>query len=323
MKIQDYYDLLGVARDASFDDLKRAYRQLVLQWHPDRHFGAAKDSAEARFKEITEAYETLSDPARRRDYDDDLGDDSGMFFAPSFRRSTHRGDAGPQFEDAFAELFDPVHPAFQHAPFPTADARWQQPDPITEIMVDCAIDVTRLITDRCATIALPPPARCRCGSHDGRLDDQPSTRERTLEVALPDLAHDGMMLDLRGITGCSCRRECDVIVTLRIESDANYRLEGTHVHAFLPVAPWEAALGARVAVRSPAGDLLVSIPEHSHNGTRLRLAGKGLPDAEGQRGDFYLTLILDLPSLSDRQRSLLRAAADGPEPALRGGVRIE
>ena len=357
MKIQDYYDIIGVTRGASTEEIRGAYRSLVLRWHPDRHDGHAKRVAEERFKEISEAYEVLSDPARRRRYDAFFAEEEKVAF-PRARHALDDLDGGG---DAFSALFEGAprsqmpRSQMPRSPVPRSQAPRSQvprsqvprsqvpgpqaietlPDgpPIREVHAVCALTVSQVVAGGMARVSVPDLVTCAACAEGHETHDSVVTCStcggevngamKVVEFAVPDGAYDGQLVRIDGVGPKVGRARADLLVTLRIVSDECFRREGVDVHAQVAVAPWEAALGAKVAVRSPAGDLLVSVPPRTHNGTRLRLAGKGLGDGGGRRGDFYLTVQMDLPDrLSDRHRELLRALKDGPGPGVFGGVRI-
>ncbi|MGD8689459.1 MAG: DnaJ C-terminal domain-containing protein [Gammaproteobacteria bacterium] len=285
MEFKDYYKLMGVARDATQDEIKRAYRKLARKYHPDV---SSEPDAEERFKEIGEAYEVLQDPEKRAAYDR-LGADwkAGEEFRPppdwnqgfEFHGGGFTaGDAGG-FSDFFESLFG--RGGFGRSARREFHARGE--DTHARILVDLE-DAYRGAT---RTVTL---AHTELGP-DGR----PRTRERTLKVRIPKGIHAGQHIRLAGQGGAGLGRgkAGDLYLEVDFRPHAYFRVEGRDVYLDLPVAPWEAALGATVTAPTPAGPVELKIPAGSGSGRKLRLKGRGIPGPTP--GDFYAVLKIALP----------------------------
>lgn len=338
MEFQDYYEVLGVPRGATPEEIKKAYRRLALQWHPDRHEEDRRAEAEARFKRISEAYEVLSDPKKRERYDRfganwEQGQD---FTPPSGERTMSReeferafgGESG--FSDFFHGMFgDLFRRDFEGRSRQHARYRYRGAD----VRAELRLSVGDAIRGGKSSFQVPASVACpRCGGV-GSVDEHvcPSclgvgvVREtRTVELKIPAEVRDGLVLRLRGLGQPAAEggEPGDLHLTIRLESDDVYRVRGADVEADVAIAPWEAAFGTRVDVRAPTGRIEAKIPPDTRAGRKLRLRGQGFDDGRGGRGDFLIVVRLALPArLTERQRELLRELADSkPDPVL-GGAR--
>jgi curved DNA-binding protein len=297
MEYKDYYKVLGLGRNATQDDVKRTYRKLARKFHPDVN----KDpTAEAQFKEIGEAYEVLGDAEKRAAYDQ-LGNQwqQGQEFRPppnwdagfEFSGATSEG-AGAQFSDFFDTLFgamrrgEPVHR--RHA---EVHARGQ--DHHAKIL----IDLRDVLEGATRTISLRVPEIDATG--------HVAVRDRTLNVAIPKGITDGQHIRLKGLgaPGIGQGGAGDLYLEVRLKKDALYRVSGKDLYLDLPVAPWEAALGASVKVPTPDGPIMLKIPAGSSQGQELRVKGRGIPGAEP--GDLFAALKIVLPPANtDRARKV-------------------
>jgi curved DNA-binding protein len=303
MEFKDYYQTLGVARDATQDDIKKAYRKLARKYHPD--VSKEKD-AEARMKEINEAQAVLSDPEKRAAYDQlGQGNRAGQDFRPppdwdaGFEfsgRGPFEGDAAG-FSDFFSELFSRGRGRGEGARF---QARGE--DHHAKILLDLEDayrGATRLITLRVPTV-----------DAEGHV----ALTERSLEVRIPKGVHEGQIIRLagQGNPGMGGGSAGDLYLEVHFKPHPRYRVEGRDVYATLPVAPWEAALGASVRASLPDGEVEVRIPEGSQTGRKLRLKGRGIPGSQpgAQSGDLYLVLEVILPpAKTAKARELYQAMA--------------
>ncbi len=333
MKFQDYYQALGVAPAAPGEEIKKAYRRLAMQWHPDRHLREDRAEAEEKFKRISEAYEVLSDPEKRKKYDQigTAGRNGEEWQPPPGTRKAapeefagmFGGDGG--FSDFFASLFGeealrgPRHPRFRQR---GADVR-----------AELELTVTAAIHGGTHRFDLPTRASCpRCGGL-GSLGEHvcPTCaglgevrRRKTIELATPKAIRDGQTLRLRGLgePGEAGGEPGDLYLTTRLKSDRTYRIEGGNIEAEVPVAPWEAMSGAKVDVRTLDGAIVVSVPPGTRAGARLRVRSRGLLREDGSRGDFLAVIRFALPdTLSPRQRDLIRELGAESCPQVRGGAR--
>ena len=337
MKFQDYYDTLGVKRTADPGAIKQAYRKLALEWHPDRHAGEGQAAAEQKFKQVAEAYEVLSDPEKRNQYDR-LGEhwQSGQDFQPppegqsmspeEFGRMFGEGGGfsdffksmfGDQFRRGFGE--GQPHPRYRHR---GADVR-----------AELSLTVQQVLQGGKRRFEVPTTAACpRCGGVGavgrhvcpacGGVGSLHSVKQ--VDLNLPKGVRDGQTLRLQGLgePGVEGGQTGDLYLTLRLASDDVYRCLGSGLEADVAVAPWELLDGARVDVLTPDGVLVVNVPPGTRPGARLRLRGKGLEDGRGGRGDFYVVLRCALPeALSDRQRELIRELKSAGPASVTGGAR--
>jgi curved DNA-binding protein len=299
MEFKDYYATLGVERTATQDEIKRAYRKLARKFHPDV---SKERDAEARFKEVGEAYKALSDPERRAAYDD-IGRryHRGQDFQPppgwegGFEFSGR--DFGPgeaaEFSDFFRSLFgrqaSGAH-ASMHAPGGDHHAK-------------VVIDLEDAYRGARRTISLRVPVV----DAQGRL----TLQERQLDVNIPKGVREGQHLRLagQGGPGDGSGPAGDLYLEIAFQPHPRFRVDGRDVYIDLPITPWEAALGATVTAPTPDGDVQLSIPPGSSSGRRLRLKGKGLPS--NPPGDMYAVLVItvppaDTPAAKDAYAALAR-----------------
>ena len=327
MKFQDYYEVLGVERNASQEDLRKAYRKLAMEWHPDRHQGDAKETAEAKFKQISEAHEVLSDPDKRKRYDQ-FGEHwkhGQEFTPPGGQRTMSReeferavGGMGG-FSDFFAQMFgDQFQQDFKGAGQRTRHRRYHHRG--VDIRAEFAIPLAEAVPGESRSFELPVTVSCpRCGGV-GSVGEHvcPScvgvgwVRDRKrIDLKIPDDLRDGQTLRLRGLGehGDDGGETGDLYLTIHLASDRSHRLVGDDIEADVSVTPWEVLDGTKVEVRVPRGTATVTIPAGTAAGERLRLRGQGLSRQDGSRADFYVVVRLVLPTdLTDRQRELLREA---------------
>ncbi len=299
MKYKDYYKILGVARGASDADIKKAYRRLARKYHPD--VSTEKD-AEAQFKEIAEAYETLKDPQKRAAYDGLGAYRSGEQFRPPpdwFDRfhvhgSGHMG--GVDLSDLFASFggFGGMGGMGGARGFQGFGSRGRRAAPRRGADVEAKVQLA--------------------------LEDAAHGAETTLAVGaqqvrvrIPRGTTDGQRLRLRGKGGAGAAGgpAGDLYLTVQLRPHARFRAEGHDLRIDVPLAPWEAALGAAVEIPTLEARVTLKIPPGSKSGQRLRLAGLGLPKPEGGAGDLYAVLNIALPAtLSARERELYEQLRD-------------
>ena len=285
MQFKDYYETLGVTRAASQDDVKRAYRRLARKFHPD----VSKESnAESRFKEVGEAYEVLKDPEKRAAYDR-FGKDwkQGQEFRPPpgwEQRFNSRG-AGSSGASGFSEFFETL---FGHGDIHGARGPMRATG-----------------GDQSARIEIPLEDAYRGATRNITL------RGRTLSVRIPKGVTEGQRIRLSGQGGAGAGGgpAGDLYLTVTYTTHPRFRAEGRDVHLELPVAPWEAALGATIAVPTLGGQVDLKIPRGSRAGRALRLKGRGLPGKPN--GDQYVTLeIVVPPADTPEAESLYRKMAE-------------
>ncbi|UCB55030.1 MAG: DnaJ domain-containing protein [Thiotrichales bacterium] len=298
MQFRDYYEIMGVDRNATQEEIKRAYRKLARKYHPD----ISKDpDAEARFKEMGEAYEVLKDPEKRAAYDQ-LGKNykAGQDFTPPPGWDAGFEFTGGGFEQAadagvFSDFFESL---FGRGGF-TADRaqaggfHMRGQDHHAKIL----INLEDAIQGVSRTISLQVP----------EVDSQGhvQTRTRTLNVNIPKGVKQGQQIRLagQGAPGIGQGGQGDLYLEIEFSPHSIYHVEGRDIYLDLPVTPWEAALGATVKVPTPTGIVEMKIPAGSASGRKMRLKGRGI--AGKIAGDFYAVLKISLPQAdSDKARSL-------------------
>jgi len=301
LEFKDYYQTLGVAREATADEIKKAFRRLARKYHPD--VSKEKD-AEARMKEVNEAYAVLSDPEKRAAYDQ-LGRDyqAGQDFRPppnwdagfEYSGRDFGGGGAADFSDFFSELFGRARGAGAQrgARF---DARGEDHHARILIRLEDAYEGgTRMITLRAPAV-----------DEQGHV----TMKEHNLNVRIPKGVREGQVLRLaaQGSPGIGEGKPGDLFLEIHFEPHPRFRVDGTDVYATLRVAPWEAALGAKVKASLPVGAVEVAVPEGSQSGRKLRLKGRGIPSAPP--GDLYFVLEIVLPrATSAKARELYQAMA--------------
>jgi curved DNA-binding protein len=291
MRYKDYYQVMGVPRTASQDEIKRAYRKLARKYHPD--VSKEKD-AEDRFKELQEAHEVLKDPEKRAAYDQ-LGENwkQGQDFRPppdwgqGFEFSRGRGGEAPgEFSDFFSQLFG------QRSPFGGTHGRGRTGSGFAAAGQDHVarvdIDLEDAYRGGTRTIELRTPEM----TADGHVTVKP----RALRVSIPAGVTDGQQIRLagQGSPGIGGGPAGDLYLEVKVE--------GRDVSLTLPVAPWEAALGETVAVPTLGGAVDMKLPTGARAGQTLRLRGRGLPGRPP--GDQLVLLKIELPPDSPRARQL-------------------
>jgi curved DNA-binding protein len=295
MKYKDYYSTLGVERDASPDVIKKAYRKLAQKYHPD----VSKDPAgEEKFKEIAEAYETLKDPEKRAAYDQLGKQRPGQEFTPPPGWETRFGDSTMSFEDIdLADLFAGF--AGASARRGGARARGNMPVAGQDYDVDAHISLEDAYTGALIDLKLSVP---EFDAH-GRAHRV----QREFKARIPKGATDGQRLRLagKGAPGTNGAPPGDLYLQIVLEPHALFRPSGHDLDLEVPVAPWEAALGADIEVPTLEGAVRMKVPAGAKGGQKFRLAGKGLPRPGGGAGDLYAVLnVVVPPALSEREKTL-------------------
>jgi curved DNA-binding protein len=290
MEFKDYYEIMGVKRDAAQDEIKRAYRKLARKYHPDV---SKEPRAEEKFKELGEAYEVLKDPEKRAAYDQ-LGSSwkSGQEFRPPPDWDSgfeHRGGGfAPGDSAAFSEFFTSLfgRGGFQGARPGGRAFHARGEDHHARVLID--LEDAFNGAARVVTLQLPEV------DAQGRVH----TRERHLNVKIPKGIKQGQQIRLagQGAPGLGQGGSGDLYLEVKFKPHPLYRVEGQDLYLDLPVAPWEAALGATVNVPTPGGVVDLTIPASSGSGRKLRLKERGLPG--NPAGDLYAVLKIVLPPAS-------------------------
>ncbi|MGB5396392.1 MAG: DnaJ C-terminal domain-containing protein [Gammaproteobacteria bacterium] len=304
MDFKDYYKIMGVEKDASQDEIKRAYKKLARKYHPD----VSKEAdAEARFKDVGEAYEARKDPEKRAAYDQ-LGANwkAGQDFHPppdwdagfEFRGGGFTGGDAAGYSDFFESLFGQ---GFRSAGSGRGHAAYQARGEDHHAKV--LIDIEDAYSGATRSISLRAP----------ELDAQGhvTTKQRTLNVKIPKGVKQGQRIRLsgQGSPGFGGGPAGDLYLEIEFNPHSIYRVDGHDVYLDLPLAPWEAALGASVKVPTPNGAVDLKIAPGTPGGRKLRLKARGIPGSPP--GDLYVVPQITLPAAdTDAAKALYKEMAD-------------
>jgi curved DNA-binding protein len=290
VKFKDYYAALEVPRDADADAIKKAYRRLARKYHPDV---SKEPEAEARFKEISEAYDTLRDAEKKAAYDALGQRRPGEEFTASrdWREQFDPGAFAGGFSDDvdLSDLLDALRGRQGGG-----GARARGPRPGQDYDVEAALSLE--------------------DAHRGttlHFDLQRPEGPQTLEVTVPPGVAEGQKLRLRGkgAPGRNGGPDGDIYVHIRLKPHPRYRVEGRNLYFDLALAPWDAALGGPVQVPTLDGDVMLTVPAGTHSAQKLRLRGRGLGSGQAA-GDLYAVVHIDVPgTLTARERELFEALA--------------
>jgi len=307
MEYKDYYQIIGVDRSATQDEIKRAYRKLARKYHPDV---SKEANAEKRFKEVGEAYEVLKDPEKRAAYDQ-LGANwkAGQDFnAPPDWDAGFEFDGGgftgggaqySSFNEADASAYSDFFESLFGQTFRQAGAQaqgYQQRGGFhtkgSDHHAKILIDLEDAMHGATRSVSLRVPV-VDAGGHV-------ITKERTLKINIPKGIKQGQHIRLsgQGNPGLRQGKAGDLYLEIEFNPHSIYRVEGRDVYLDLPVAPWEAALGANVKAPTPGGVVDLKIKPGSANGSKMRLKGRGIPasSANNSAGDLYVILKVALPA---------------------------
>jgi curved DNA-binding protein len=316
-KYRDYYKALGVPRTATAEQLHDAFRRLARKYHPDVNPG--NKNAEEKFKAITEAYEVLGDPAKRRHYDS-LGDQwkAGQEFSPPsgweslfrFGRGSRpaAAEGAPKSRGGFSEFFNSLfggrQKEFDHGPEGAAPME-EPPRSGANIEAEVTITLEQAYHGGRTAVAVRMPGAAAGGGSRPTL--------RRYEIKIPPGIHDGARIRLAGQGRPADKKGLppgDLFIRVRITPHATFRLRGDDLEMDLPITPWEAALGRKISVPTLDGSVEMALPAGSQSGQRMRLRGKGMPNASHGRGDQYAVLKIVVPeTLSGRERELFEQLA--------------
>jgi curved DNA-binding protein len=290
VKFKDYYQVLGVSRESSQDEVQKAFRALARKYHPDLNKGK---EAEERFKELNEANEVLSDPAKRKRYDA-LGEnwEAGQDFQPppgggqSAGHSFHFGAGGgsPDFSDFFSSLFGGGSPLygghFDGGSF--GEGGGVSKAPVREAEMQISIEEAMQGAEKTFSIA----------------ERGAAAAGKKIRVKIPSATADGAKIRLAGQGGDS-----DLILRMKHIPNARYHTDGANLVVRVPITPWEAALGGKVDAVLPDGSIRLAVPAGAQSGRRLRVKGRGFRLGKAERGDALVELYIVVPAtLSDVER---------------------
>lgn len=305
MQYQDYYKIMGLERNATTDDIKKAYRKLARKFHPDV---SKEKNAEEKFKELGEAYEVLKDPQKRAAYDQ-LGSNwkAGQDFRPP-PGWQHAGGGGGGMGGGFADASDFFESLFGGGGFGgfggggRRQARREYSAPGEDFHGKVQVNLEDAYRGATREIQLPMQ----------EVDSQGRSHvvNRTLKVKIPAGVKPGQQIRLsgQGAAGVGSGKKGDLYLEIDIPKHHLYDLMGNDIYLTLPVTPWEAALGAKVAVPTLAGNVDLKIPAGSQGGQKMRLKGRGMPGATP--GDQYVVLkIVNPPTTSEKAKELYEKMA--------------
>jgi curved DNA-binding protein len=330
VQYKDYYATLGVSRTASDADIKKSFRKLAREYHPD----VAKDKkrAEEKFKEVNEAYEVLGDPAKRKRYDE-LGANwkSGADFRPppgwenfaGQRRGAGGGPGGADYDfhfggTGFSDFFEQIFGARRSGGFGGSsgfahnDLAERGRDIEGDIMVTLeearlgslrSVNVRRAVEcEGCSGTGRRGQRTCPTCGGEGRV-----TKSETYQVKIPAGVAEGQRLRLagRGEAGAYGGETGDLFLRVRLAKHPDFEVEDHNLIYEAAVAPWETVLGANISVPTLDGRVNIRIPPGTQNGQKLRVRGRGLPNRNSEKGDLIVVMRVEVPvQITDAERSL-------------------
>jgi len=315
VQFKDYYETLGVSRTATPEEIKQAFRKLARQYHPD--VAKNKATGEAKFKEINEAYEVLSDPEKRRKYDE-LGAnwDSGPTPPPAGTRRRYGATPPPEMGDfefdgtGFSDFFESFFGSGRDGFFRSHGRRAHPGQGFAEESFDHAgtdVEADILVTLEEALHGAVRKVSLRRVDENG----QPGPAN-TYQVRIPAGVREGQRIRLagQGNAGIGGGAAGDLYLRVRLERHPDFTVQGSDLYQELELAPWEAVLGTQATLTSLDGSTTLRVPRGSAAGSVLRLRGLGLPRGDGMRGDLYVTLRIVVPTApSPEEESLWQQLA--------------
>ena len=287
MKYKDYYAALDIARDADLDQIKKAYRKLARQYHPDVSKAA---DAEARFKDAAEAYATLKNPEKRAAYDALGQPRAGEEFSPPPQWSHAQGQDGTGFgEMDLEDLLAAMGQSRGQGPQGRRPTSGRDFEDTVHISLRDAQHGTELLLN---------------------LGDAQGERKLTVTIPVGVIAGQKLRLRGKGEPGRHGGDSGDIYLHIAFKPDPVFRSDRHDLYFDLPLAPWEAALGAELEVPTLDGKVVLTVPPGTRNGRKLRLRGRGLANPRGVAGDLYATVRIDIaPTANKRERVLYQELA--------------
>ena len=318
MEFKDYYQILGVSRDASQEDIRKAYRKLARKYHPDR---SKEAGAEDKFKEVGEAHDVLKDPEKRAKYDR-----YGAAWKAAAQGQTSPGFEGVHFDfgsggfggfspgegEQFGSFFDILEHMFGGGRAQPGGRRSGGMGGFGRSGGMGGREWSAAGSDHEARLRLRLEEAAEGGKRRLTLADPDTGSARTFMVNIPKGILSGQRIRLsgQGGKGMGGGQAGDLYLSVEIEPHPYFRLEGRDLYTTLQVAPWEAALGARVTMRTLDGSVRVKVPEGSSSGRKIRLRGKGYLGPDGP-GDLYAEIQVVVPEkLSSEERRLFEELAE-------------
>ncbi|MFF7707681.1 DnaJ C-terminal domain-containing protein [Pseudomonas sp. NPDC007930] len=296
MDFKDYYKVLGVAPTADDKEIKAAYRKLAAKYHPDK---SKAPGAEEKFKEASEAYEALGDPAKRAEYDE-IRRYGGQRPFQGHPGAGGFGGGGGDFSDIFSSLFGNQRGGnpFGAAGGGRGQARSAARDG-QDVDLNLAVFLEEALSEEPKQVSFKVPQYNAAGQRTSDVT-------KTLKVKIPAGVSDGERIRLKGqgAPGVAGGAAGDLFITLTLAPHPLFKVEGADLVVEVPVAPWELALGGKIEVPTLTGKLNLTVREGSHNGQRLRAKGHGLRAKAGGRGDLLVQLKVVMPPASEADREL-------------------
>ena len=329
MEYMDYYKILGIPRNATQEEIRRAYRRRARKYHPDVN---KDENAEAEFKRVNEAHEVLKDPEKRKLYDT-YGQDwqngaqyqHGAGREDVFQQQYRQAERARTFRfgsdgsfggtNDFSEFF---HNLFDHDS-DERQAHWHDFDrPGRSQEADITVTLREIVSGAGKSISL------QSYELDGSGQVIPTTR--TYQVTIPKGVTEGSVIRLsgQGEKGSGRGMSGDLLLRIHIAPDARFTVDGHDLHTVVAISPWEAALGAKVEVQTVDGSVSLTIPRRSQSGRKLRIRGKGLPRKGGEAGDLIVELQIHIPAtLTEEEERLIKTLAEKSRfnPRLKTGQR--
>ena len=292
---KNYYEELGVSRDAAADEIKKAYRKLARKYHPDI---SKETDAEAKMQAINVAYDTLSNPEKKAEYDQMLdhpqgfsnfgqGNQSGFDGSQFYRQSSGDGADYSGFEDLFGRFGSGFGGGQQRSQRQQRSHRGE--DQHASIQID--LEIAYHGSTQQITLQIPTY----------NVYGEPEVQRKTLEVKIPKGMKEGQQIRLngQGQSGINGGENGDLYIEIQYKDTDQIRVEGADVYQTIDVSPWEAGLGQSIEVNTPAGQLKVNLPKNAKNGQQLRLKDKGIPNKTA--GHLYLIINIVLPPAHSEQ----------------------
>ena len=291
---QDYYQILGVSRSAEAAEIKKAYRRLAKKYHPDV---SKEANAETKFKEIQDAYDVLGDDEKRKMYDQygsqwEHAQKGGFQQGNPFGGGFSGADFGG-YDDLFSQFFG-------------GGSRQQRPQRSRDLDIEIDVSLMDAIHGAERQIELTYQSQGANG--------YPEQKHKRLKIKIPENVSNGQKIRLKGQGGDS---QSDLYVKVNVKTSGQYTLEGNDIIAHIPLAPWEAMLGAEIMLPTPYGEKKIKVAENTQHGKKMRIKGKGLAG-----GDFYIALEVKLPTITtDAQRESCETFKQSFDFSPRGHLR--
>ena len=300
MKYIDYYDTLGVKREATEKEIKSAYRKLAKEFHPDKHQGDKKKSAEEKFKQLNEAYEVLSDKEKRQKYDSFGANwQNGQDFNYGGAGGQHQGFGGGDFSDFFSQFFGNAGAGGERKtnrsrrsanPFESFGQQHYAPR-AEDVNAELEVSIEELIKGGKRNISL-----------------QTESGQKSVDITIPARSVPGAQLRFKGLGSNGGA----LIIKLNAHVGGKWKLSGKHdIEMELVLQPEQAVLGCKKTVALPTGKVEINVPVGARYGQKLRVRGQGFKRDVNENGDAYIRLVIDIPaSISEKEQELYKKIAD-------------